>query len=144
MSVGVAVRHTLRAHFCSSTTLGVAVYLHSPQTEVCPLCIGVVLGTTIGIVAHCISRPLFLPGTTLSMPSIFTALILKSICCVPGLWVPLAQPSTLSSVFVTLRLESVHCVLRYPLSYNLRRRCLLPPKDLLCAQHNSRHCRMSL
>ena len=44
MSTSVAMRHTLRAHFWSSTTLGVAICLHSIQTKVCPLCAGVVFG----------------------------------------------------------------------------------------------------
>ena len=34
------MRHTLRAHFYSSTTIDFVVCLHSPQTEVCPLCAG--------------------------------------------------------------------------------------------------------
>ena len=85
MFIGVAMHHTLRTHFCSSTTLSVAVYLHSPQTEVCPLCAGVVLGTTIDIVICCILGPSFLAGTTLGMSSIFTALRPKSIRYVPRL-----------------------------------------------------------
>ena len=59
MFTSVAVRHTLRAYFCSSTTLVVPICLHNPQTEVCLLCAGVVLGTTINIVVHCISGPFF-------------------------------------------------------------------------------------
>ena len=74
MSVGVAVRHTLRVQFYFSTTLNVAVCLYSSQTEVYLLCAKLVLGTTIGIAVCCISRLSFLPGTTLSMPSIFIAL----------------------------------------------------------------------
>ena len=63
-----------QAYFYSSTTLGVAVCLHSPQTKVCLLCVGVVLGTTIGVAIYCISRFPFLPRITLGMSSVFTAL----------------------------------------------------------------------
>ena len=79
MSADVVVRHTLGAYFYSNMTLGVVVFLHSPQTEVCPLCARVVLGITISIVVRCISRLSFLPDTTLDMLSIFTALRLKSV-----------------------------------------------------------------
>ena len=79
MSTGVAMHHTLRAYFYSSTTLGVTVYLHSPWIEVYLLCAGVVLGTTIDIAVYIISRLPFLPDTTLGMPSVFTALRPKSI-----------------------------------------------------------------
>ena len=85
MSVGVAMHHTLRAHFYFSTTLSVVVYLHSPQTEVCLLCAGVVLGTTIDIAICCVSKLSSLPDTILSMRSIFTALRPESVRCVPGL-----------------------------------------------------------
>ena len=82
---GVAVRHTLRAYFYSSTTLDIVVCLHSLQTEVYLLCARVVLRTTIDVVVHCISRLPFLLNTTLSMPSIFIALRPESVYCVPGL-----------------------------------------------------------
>ena len=85
MSTSVAVRHTLRAHFYSRTTLDVAVCLHIPQTEVCPLCTRGVLGTTIGIAIRCISRLPFLPDTTLGMPSVFITLRPESVRCVLGL-----------------------------------------------------------
>ena len=133
MSVSVVVCHTFKAHFFSSTTLGIAVYFHSLQTKVCPLCVGVVLGTSINIAICCILRPPFLLGTTLCMSSVITTLRPESVCCVPGLWVSLARPSALSSVFAALKLKSIHYVLRYALSYNLRHHYLLPPKDLLCA-----------
>ena len=85
MSAGVAVRHTLRAHFYTSTTLGIVVYLHSSQTEVYPLCARVVLGATIGIVIRCISRLPFSHNTTLGMSSIFIALRLESVHYAPRL-----------------------------------------------------------
>ena len=84
-SADVTVCHTLRANFYSNTTLGVTICLHSPQTKVCPLCVGGVLGTTIDIAVHCISRLPFLPSTTLSMSSIFTALRPEFVHCVPRL-----------------------------------------------------------
>ena len=137
------VHHTLKAHFFSSTTLDVAVLLQSPQIEVCLLCAKAILATTIGVVVNCILRPLFLPGTTLGMPFVSTILRPKSVRCVLGFWVPLAQPSVLLSIFVALRPEFVRCVLRYPLGYNLRHRHPLLPKDLLCTQHDSRLCCLS-
>ena len=143
MSAGVAVRHTLGAYFYSSTTLGVAVCLHSPQTEVCSLCTRVVLGTTIGIAIHCIARLFFLPSTTLGMPSVFTAFRRKFICCVPGLYVPSARPLALPSIFIALRPEYVCCILRYLLGYNLWCCGLLLSKNILCALHDSRYCHMS-
>ena len=85
MSASVAICHTLMAHFCFTMTLDVVVCLYSPQTEVCPLCVGVVLGTTISIDVHCISKLSFLPDTALDMLSVFTALRLKFVCCVLGL-----------------------------------------------------------
>ena len=85
MYAGEAMCHTLRAHFYSSTTLSVAVYLHSPQTEAYPLYAGVVLGTIIGIAIRCILRLSFLLGATLGMPSVFIALKPESVCCVLGL-----------------------------------------------------------
>ena len=42
MSASVAVSHTLRAHFCSRTTLDVFVCLHNSQIKVYLLCFGVV------------------------------------------------------------------------------------------------------
>ena len=66
-SVGVALRNTFRVRFCSSTTLDVAIYLHSPQIEVCLLCARVVLGTTIDIAIRFMSRPSFLPCMTLDI-----------------------------------------------------------------------------
>ena len=131
MSAGIVVRHTLKAHFCSSTTLGIAICLHSPQTKVCPLCAGAVLGTTINIVVRCLSRPPFLPDMTLGMLFVFTALRSKSVCCVPELWVPLARPSTLPSIFATLRPEFIRCVLPFwlqPLAS-----LFVASKNLLCA-----------
>ena len=85
MSIGVTVHHTLRVHFYSNMTLDIAICLHSPQTEVYLVCVGGVLGTTIGIAVRCISRLPFLPSMTLDMSSIFTTLRLESIRCVPGL-----------------------------------------------------------
>ena len=85
MFVGVAVRYTLKGHFYSSMTLGVAVCLHNPQTEVCLLCVEVILGTTIGVAIRYISRPPFFPGTTLGIPSVVTVLRTKSIHCVSRL-----------------------------------------------------------
>ena len=83
MSAGVAVRHALRANFYSSMTFCIVVCLHSPQIEICPLCAGVVLGTTIGIAVRCILRLSFLPDTTLGMLSVFTTLRLESVYYVP-------------------------------------------------------------
>ena len=54
------MRHTLRAHFCSSMTLDVAICLHISQIEVCLLCARAVLGTTIGIVVYCILKTFIL------------------------------------------------------------------------------------
>ena len=85
MSASIVVHHTLRAHFYSNTTLGVAIYLHSPQMEVCLLCARVVLERTICIAVYCISRLSFLPNTTLDISSIFTALRPEFIHCVLGL-----------------------------------------------------------
>ena len=85
MFIGVVIRHILMVHLCSSTTLGVVVCLYSSQTEVCQLCVGVVLGTTISIAICCISRPSFFLGMTLGMLSVFTALRLKFVHCVLGL-----------------------------------------------------------
>ena len=96
MSAGVAMRHTLRAYFYSSTTLGVTVYLYSLQIEVCPLCVGVVLGTTIDIVICCISRLLFLPYTTLDMPSLHS--LQTRVCLLPV--------ETLGSLDIVVRLCS--------------------------------------
>ena len=129
--------------FFSSTTFGVIVCLHTPQTKVCPLCAGAFLGTTIDIAACCMLRPLFLPGMTAGMSSVFIALRPKSVNYVPGLWVPLARPSALRSVFLALKPKYVRCVLRYPLGYNLRRHRPLPPKNLLFTQHDSQRCHMS-
>ena len=85
MSTGVVVRHTLRAHFYFSTTLGVAIYLYRLQTEVCLLRARVVFGTTICIAICCISRLLFLPGTTLGMSFVFITLRPEFVRYVVGL-----------------------------------------------------------
>ena len=85
MPAGVAMRHTLGARFYSNTTLSVAIYLYSPQIGVCPLCAKVVLGTTFGVAVRCLSRLLFLLSTILGMPTVFTALRLGSVRCVPRL-----------------------------------------------------------
>ena len=85
MSIGVAVRHTLKLIFDSNITLGIVVCLHSPQTDVCPLCAKGVLGTTIDIAIRCVSRLPFFLGTTLGMPSIFIALRPESVHYVPRL-----------------------------------------------------------
>ena len=141
-SLGIAVHCILRVYFCSSTTFCAAVCLNNSQTEVCLLCVGAVLGTTIGITICCISRPSFLPGTTLG---IFVCLHSPQIGVCPlcvGVQVSLA-PSTLLSIFAALRPESIRCVLRFPLSYNFRHRRPLHPKNLLCAQHDSRRCHLS-
>ena len=126
-----------------STTLGIAIYLHSPQTKVCPLCARAVLGTIIGIAVHCMSRPSFLPGMTLGI--IVCLHSPKTGVCplCTGTWVSLARPSVLSSVFTTLISEFVCCVLRYPLGYNLWRCLPLHTKNLLCTQHDSQHYRLS-
>ena len=128
MSVGVAMRHTLRAHFCSNTILSIVVCLHSPQTKVCLLCARVILGTTIGIAVRCISRPLFLPNTTLGVavylhrpqtgvcllraevPSWFQPLVSLSIAYQESS-LRLTRLSALPSVFVALKPKSVRCVL---------------------------------
>ena len=85
MFTSVVVHHILRARFYFSMTLGIVVYFYNPQIEVCLLCAGVILGTTIGIAVCCISRLLFLPGTTLGMPFVSTTLRLEFINYISGL-----------------------------------------------------------
>ena len=112
MSAGVVVRHTLRAYFYSSMTLGVAICLHSPQTEVCSPCAGVFLGTTISIAVHCISRFIFLPGMILVIPTIFTALRPESVRCMPRLWTLGSLSTTLGIVVRLCSPQTEVCPLR--------------------------------